>query len=204
MKNISGVLLAGGANKRFNGSIKAKMLVGEKPLISGSIATLEEIFGEIIIVTNTPSEFRDYQNYKIVSDIYRNKGPLGGIHAAINASSKKAVFVFAADMPFLSKDLILNQIENFNNTECEALIPRMGFCDEPLHAIYSNSIFIRLDYYLLRMKNYKVSDFLERINVSYLNIPGTPANEKAFTNINTPSDLEAAIRILEQTTQNKY
>lgn len=196
--NISGVILAGGANKRFNGEIKSKMIVGGAPVMSRIVSTLEDIFGEIIIVTNTPSAFGNYSNHKIVGDSYKNRGPLGGIHAALNASSNSAVFVFAGDMPFISKEHILRQIEYFQSTECEALIPRMGFFDEPLHAIYSKSIFIKLDFYLQRMKSYKISDFLDKINVSYLELEETPENTRAFTNINTPGDLETAKKYLEQ------
>ena len=34
-------------------------------------------------------------------------GPLGGIHAAMKASSNDSIFVFAGDMPFLDKDIII-------------------------------------------------------------------------------------------------
>ena len=59
INNISGVILAGGANKRFNGIIKAKIIIDGNTIISRIIEIFSEIFDEIIIVTNTPEEFKD-------------------------------------------------------------------------------------------------------------------------------------------------
>jgi molybdopterin-guanine dinucleotide biosynthesis protein A len=197
-KKISGVILAGGANSRFGGMTKSTMSLGGVSIISRMIDTLKEVFEEIIIVTNTPDEFSDFKKYKIVQDEYKKVGPLGGIHAAMNASSNPSVFVFAGDMPFISKELIISQITYFKKLHCDVLIPRMESYDEPLHAIYNLTTFIKLDYYLLTMQNYKIKDFLGEVDVEYLNIEGTPDYKREFTNINTPSDLSVADTILQQ------
>src|SRR5450759_2128051 len=123
--NISGVILAGGANKRFNGITKAKIVIDGKTIISRIIDTIGDIFDEIIIVTNTPEEFKEYTNFKLVSDKFLKIGPLGGIHAALKASSKEAMFVFAGDMPLIDKRVITRQIDFFNSHKCDILIPRI-------------------------------------------------------------------------------
>ena len=51
---ITGVILAGGANSRFEGKTKATMLIAGKPIVAGILDTMEGIFDEIILVTNTP------------------------------------------------------------------------------------------------------------------------------------------------------
>jgi molybdopterin-guanine dinucleotide biosynthesis protein A len=118
MKNrISGVILAGGTNKRFGGITKANVVIGGKTIISRMISTISDLFDEIIIVTNNPIEFKDLTQYKIVQDLFLKAGPLGGIHAALNASSEDAIFVFAGDMPFLDKEIISDQINEFNKRE---------------------------------------------------------------------------------------
>jgi molybdopterin-guanine dinucleotide biosynthesis protein A len=189
---ISGVILAGGVNSRFGGQTKSNMIVGGVSIISRMVNTLQEVFDEIIIVTNTPEEFSDYRKYRIVQDEFKKVGPLGGIHAAMSASSNPAIFVFAGDMPFITKELIINQIECYRKLHCDVLIPRVESYDEPLHAIYSLTTFIKLDNYLLTMKNYRIKDFLDKVDVEYFKLDETPAYRRVFTNINTPSDLSTA------------
>jgi molybdopterin-guanine dinucleotide biosynthesis protein A len=187
--NISGVVLAGGANKRFGGIIKSNILFTGKPIISLITETLGFIFNELIIVTNTPSEFMDNSSCKIVGDIFTGTGPLGGIHAALKASSGEAIFVFAGDMPYLNSELIINQIDSFLENESDALVPRMNQNIEPLHSIYNRKVIWKLEEYLNSKQNVAVHEFLKRIDARYLNIEDSEETKKAFTNINSPSDI---------------
>jgi molybdopterin-guanine dinucleotide biosynthesis protein A len=198
VEKISGVILAGGAASRFGGKTKANMIVGGISIISRMVNTLNEIFDEIIIVTNRPEEFQDYRNYKVVADEHKNTGPLGGIHAAMTVSSNPAIFVFAGDMPFISGDLIIRQIEYFNKSQCDVLIPKINSKDEPLHAIYNLTTFLKLDYFLLAMNDYAIRNFLGKVDVTYWHLEETPVYRKVFTNINTPSDLSMADKVFKQ------
>jgi molybdopterin-guanine dinucleotide biosynthesis protein A len=190
MKNrISGVILAGGANKRFGGITKSNIVVGGKTIISGMIRTIEDLFNEIIIVTNRPSEFRELIRYKIIKDQYLKAGPLGGIHAALKSSSEEAIFVFAGDMPFLNKEIITKQIHEFNKGSYDILIPKVDQFIEPLHGIYRRSVLKDLERFLSEGKTRAVRDFITEVNIGYLKFPKTETNILAFTNINSPSDI---------------
>lgn len=188
-KNISGVVLAGGANKRFNGSTKAKIVIDGKTIISRIIDSLTDIFDEIIIVTNTPEEYEEFKKNKIISDVFDKKGPLGGIHAALKASSKEAIFVFAGDMPFLNKGLIIKQIEYYRNHKYDILIPMINENIEPLHGIYDLSVNITLEEYLKADHNKAVREFFKLVKVGYIQFEDSEETRKAFTNINSPSDI---------------
>lgn len=194
--NISGVILAGGANKRFDGMTKANIVIDGKTIMSRIIDTIKDIFDEIIIVTNTPEEFKEYINYKIVSDQILKAGPLGGIHAAIKTSSKEALFVFAGDMPLLDKKAIIRQIEFYNSHKCDILIPRINTYIEPLHAIYNISIIETLEDYLTGDHDYAVRKFYKRQNVRYMQLKGSEEISNAFININSPADIPIAEKIL--------
>ena len=187
--NISAVILAGGANKRLGGITKANVIIEGLSIISRILSVIEDLFPEIIIVTNKPEEFRKFGQCKIVADQYLKAGPLGGIHAAMNSSFEDAIFVFAGDMPFLDKKIISDQISEFKNGKEDALIPKLCQFIEPLHAIYRKSIMNELEKFLNDRKSRAVRDFLGYVNVGYLEIPDTEQNKKAFTNINSPSDL---------------
>ncbi len=195
--NISGVILAGGANKRFNGIIKANIVINGKTILARIMETIGGIFEEIIIVTNTPGEFEEYSNLKIVKDKFLKVGPLGGIHAALNSTSNN-IFVFAGDMPLLDNEIIKREIEYFYQNRCDILLPEINQLTEPLHAIYSASIISTLEKYLSGHQNYAVRDFLKTVNTRYLQLEDLPRNVKAFTNINTPVDIPFVEKIILQ------
>lgn len=188
-KEISGVILAGGAGKRFGGKTKSMISIDGRTIMSRMIVVMEEIFDEIIIVTNTPEEYKEFKKQKIAGDQILRAGPLGGIHAAMETSSKDAVFVFAGDMPFISKEIITDQIIQYTNGEFEAMVPIINAFIEPLHAIYNNSSFGLLDDLLRSTDNYAVRDFLNNIKTHYMPLEDSDETRLAFTNINTPHDL---------------
>lgn len=187
---ISGAILAGGAGSRFNGRMKPKILIDGEPIISRIVSVIGDIFDEIIIVTNTPEEFTEFSHYRIVPDEIPNAGPLGGIHSAVKASSNEAVFVFAGDMPFPDTGIILRMIEQYDSSTSEVLIPGIEELIEPLHAIYSRSIAEHLEYYLNSDQSNAVRDYIKLLNVRYLWLEDTDDNKKAFTNINSASDIK--------------
>jgi len=186
---ISGVILTGGSNKRFGGITKANVVVGGKSIISRIVFIISGLFDEIIIVTNKPEEFRAFIQYKIVKDQIIKAGPLGGIHAALQASSGDAIFVFAGDMPFLNRKIITDQINEFNKNEHDVLIPEINQLIEPLHTIYRKSLLNDLERFLYERKSKAVRDFLSEVNVGYLQVAETEESKLAFLNINSPSDL---------------
>jgi molybdopterin-guanine dinucleotide biosynthesis protein A len=189
VKNISGVILAGGAGKRFNGKIKPKILIDGKTIISRITETLAGIFNDIIIVTNTPQEFADFKDFRLIRDRIVNKGPLGGIHAALNETENEAVFVVGGDMPLLDASLILKQTEFYFKHDCDILIPRIKNLIEPLHGIYKKSLTAILEDYLTRGNDLAIREFLKIANVRYQQPEDLELALKAFSNINSPEDV---------------
>jgi molybdopterin-guanine dinucleotide biosynthesis protein A len=156
-----------------------------------------DIFDELLIVTNTPEEFKEYNKFSIISDQYLNKGPLGGIHSALRKASGDAIFVVAGDMPLLDKYLIIRQLNYFMNNNYKVIIPRVNSLIEPLHGIYSRSILNSLEDLLNSENDYSIRAFLKKINVHYLDFEDSEKTRKAFTNINSPSDLSVIKKLLE-------
>jgi molybdopterin-guanine dinucleotide biosynthesis protein A len=190
---ISGVILTGGDNKRFGGITKSNIVINGESIVSRIINIIKSFFGEIILVTNTPEQFVNLIHCKLVNDLYLRVGPLGGIHAALKSSSQDAIFVFAGDMPFLNKRIIAEQINEFALSDHDIIIPRAGQFIEPLHAIYRISVLKDLERFLSEKQSRSVKDFLNEMNTGYLDLPETDEIKKAFTNINSPSDIAGII-----------
>jgi len=195
-QNISGVILAGGTNRRFHGITKANLIINGKSIISRIVDTFSNIFDEIIIVTNTPEEFSFLSNLIIVNDLLSEAGPLGGIHAALKASSKDAVFVVGGDMPLIDKGLITNQIDFYNSGKYDIVVPRVNDLIEPLHSIYNSTLVNTLEEYLKSGRDYAVRDFFGMVNVCYMPLELTELTKNAFININSSSDILYVGKIL--------
>jgi|WetSurMetagenome_2_1015567.scaffolds.fasta_scaffold00024_8 molybdopterin-guanine dinucleotide biosynthesis protein A len=187
---IAGVILAGGSNKRFGGITKANIIINGEKIISRLLTTLELVFEENLIVTNSPEQFPDLKKYKITGDLYKNAGPLGGIHAAMKSASSEALFVFAGDMPFPDISLIRRQISEFESGDFNIFLPQIGCMIEPLHAIYRKSIIDSLEEILRDKKAIPVRDFIKNQKYGIFKLDDTPVNRRAFTNINSPSDIK--------------
>jgi molybdenum cofactor guanylyltransferase len=186
---ISGVILAGGDSKRFGGITKSNIVIGGERIISRIINSIGTIFDEIIIVTNNPSEFPQYTKCRFVGDKYLKAGPLGGIHAALRSTAADAIFVFAGDMPFLRKEIITEQINQFCLSDYDILIPIIGEFIEPLHSIYRVAVLDDLEKFLSQGKNRSVRDFIVFFHTGYMRLEESEENKRAFTNINTRSDI---------------
>ena len=192
--NIAGVILAGGKNARIGGKCKAFIQLKDKSFLNIITSALEQIFNEIIIVTNNPSDFTAFINkYSIITDKIKDVGPLGGINSALYHCSAEAIFVVSCDMPYLNKELIEKQIEFYNKSDCDALIPRIGSFIEPLHSIYKKTTFDILQSFINETQDYSIRNFLKLINVQYMEIEDNKLNRQAFTNINTHEDFERII-----------
>jgi NADH-quinone oxidoreductase subunit E len=188
ISNITGVVLAGGTNSRFGGKIKANEIVGGERIITSILKVIRPIFTEIVIVTNTPEAFADITGCIITGDHFLKRGPLGGIHAAMKASSKDAVFVFAADMPFLNSDLILSQANDFVSDPSDALIPQFNGNIEPLHSVYRTNLVGKLEKFLSDGTDNMIRSFIDNLSVRFFDVPDNDSYIKSFTNINTPQE----------------
>jgi molybdenum cofactor guanylyltransferase len=187
---ISALILAGGGSGRFGGIIKPNFVVGGEKIISRIIYAIKDYFSEIIIATNNPEEFSDFESYKLVRDIYLQSGPLGGIHAGMKSSSGEAVFVFAGDLPFLNGKIIADLINEYASMDHEIIVPKVGSLIEPLHAIYKVSLILELEKFLSEGTNRSVRDFVAARDAYYCEFPANEVSKLAFTNINTQSDID--------------
>ena len=102
---MTGIILAGGKASRLGGINKAFIEIGGERLIDRTMRVYRALFEEIIISTNSPLEYLEF-DARIVTDIHRGKGPLGGIHAGLLHATCEHAFVSACDMPYLSEAFI--------------------------------------------------------------------------------------------------
>jgi molybdopterin-guanine dinucleotide biosynthesis protein A len=107
----------------------------------------------------------------------------------MKAASSPYIFVFGGDMPWLSGSIITRQAEYFLRELPDVLVPLIGVMTEPLHALFKCSLHRALENFLRNTTGASVRDFYQLTSVTYFSLPGTEEVHRAFTNINSPSDL---------------
>lgn len=188
---IAAAILAGGKNSRMEGKNKAFIRIAGITLLQRTLDILKNMSEEVIIVTNRPSDFLAYKKDSIIiEDLIKGAGPLGGIHSALSATSKEAVFFVACDMPNLHNAFILRLLDYFEKSDFDVVVPRIGLSPEPLSGIYRKGLKIRLEAFLDSNKDYSIKNFLRTVNTGYLDLEDSHLNRKIFSNLNSPQDIK--------------
>lgn len=186
---IACVITAGGKARRLGGKIKAFIPIDGERIIDKNLNILKVLFKSISIISNHPEQFFEYSNYKIYSDIYKEIGPLAGLHTALKNVNSSGIFLISSDLPYLSSDIINKLLTEFKKTNPEAIIPKIDNFIEPLYGIYSSSIINKLENFIDEGNSYAIKNFLKTIDTQYLVMENKEENRKAFYNINTFDDL---------------
>ena len=188
IRDITGVLLAGGKSSRF-GSNKALALLQGKPLIRHVADIVAAIFTDCLLVTNTPEQY-GFLNMPMIRDRYQGMGPLAGIHAALLQISTPRAFVVACDMPNLSPELI-QYLCSINEQEYDVIIPWPNKGQEPLFGVYHKKSAAVIESHLSQ-KDCQIIRALEDLQVRRVGeqeILAITGDLACFKNINRPVDL---------------
>ena len=188
MKNIAGVVLAGGKNSRYHGFDKSFLKKGKSTFIEHTISTFRELFQEIIIITNQPETYHFIEAIKS-KDLIKDIGPLGGIYTALKVTTQPAIFVVSCDMPYLDQSMIKQITKEYDSSMHDILMPCIDGEIEPLHAIYSPRIIPAIEKNM-ENKNFAIRELFPFVKVKFIDFPSTPSNKKYFTNVNSPEDFE--------------
>lgn len=186
-QDITGIILAGGKNTRM-GENKAFLKLNGQRIIDRTAKLLQEIFSQVILVTNAPLEY-SYLDLEIVVDLIPQSGSLVGIYTGLFYSSYPQSFITACDMPFLNREVI--EYLTTNSKNYDVVIPHLNDGYHPLHALYSKKCMKFIEE-LIRENNLKILDLFNRVKVRAVTtdeISSLDPTLKAFLNINTPDDL---------------
>ncbi len=181
-------ILAGGKSSRM-GTEKALLPFENQPLIAHIAAILRPIFPKVCVVTAS-KEVARAADLPAIPDHFPNRGPLGGIHAALTHFGAPT-FVVACDMPFLNAAFIEFLARDF---DAMALVPLGEGGFEPLHAIYSEKCAAIFENHLCgEEKMLPMRRILVEIGTRFASVETArefDPNLRCFTNWNTPEDAQ--------------
>jgi molybdopterin-guanine dinucleotide biosynthesis protein A len=195
--SVTGVILAGGKSRRMGGRPKALLPFGGKLIIERVVETLTAVFPENLIVTDTPDLYA-FLGLPMLPDLFPDHGSLGGIYSGLRAASGEAAFAVACDMPFLHAGLIRAMVERAG--EGDVVIPNAAGELQTLHALYGKRCLGFMET-LLRAHRLKIVAFFPEVlvvEVSEADVARFRDPSLCFMNVNTPEELELALRRLRQ------
>ena len=190
---MTGIILAGGKNSRM-GTDKAFLEIDNERLIDRIVRIFREIFQEVILVTNSPLAYLD-QDVEIVTDIFKDKGALGGIYTGLFYASYGHAFVSACDMPFLSRAFIEYMMERIGSY-CDIMVPDPADGLQPLHAIYAKSCLPSIKKVITTDK-LKITGFYRGLKIFRISediIKSFDPEGRMFFNVNSREDLKLISR----------
>jgi molybdenum cofactor guanylyltransferase len=185
--DVGGIILAGGKSSRY-GSNKALVKVNGTRLIERAVRVMKALFQQVILVTNAPADYA-FLEIPMVQDLIKGLGPIGGIYTGLETISEKAGFFVACDMPFLHEGLLRHMVDV--REDFDAVVPRMGWMIEPLHAIYTKNC-LPVIKTSIDSHEYQIAKCFQKLRVRYLEREELLAFDPellSFFNINEPKDL---------------
>jgi molybdenum cofactor guanylyltransferase len=190
-EDVSAFILAGGKSTRMGGD-KAFVMFDGCTLLGRALEVAQSVAPEVRIVGDT-SKFESFA--LVVEDVFRQCGPLGGIHAALRASQTELSVILAVDLPFVSPALLQYLIKRAS--ECASAtvtVVQAGGHWQPLCAVYRRD-FADAAEQALRVGRYRIDALFEAGRTQGIgeeDLEAAGFSSKMFRNLNTPEELEAA------------
>ncbi|MGQ0796439.1 MAG: molybdenum cofactor guanylyltransferase [Methanobacteriota archaeon] len=196
----SGLILAGGASRRF-GSPKAFAPFAGRPMIARVADVLQAFVGELVVSVADASRGAEVGRVlqategtgrsltpRIVVDSRRDRGPIEGLSRGLRAARGDPVLVAPCDAPRLVPDLyrlLLDVLSDF-----DAAVPRLDAID-PVRAVYRRGPVVDV----LEREGDRVespSGLVDRLHVAFVgerDLRRVDPDLRSFLDVNAPEDL---------------
>jgi len=187
---VLGIILAGGASRRF-GSDKAAALLGSAPLLRHVVNRVRPQVDLLAISGSGRANF----DLPVIADSLKGEGPLGGLISGLAWAKEREiplVVTFACDTPFLPHDLVSTlQRALTEDRQCAVAISdgRM----QPISALWRTSVYNELSEAFDKGVR-RLRDVVESVRTATATFTdsGDGVPLPPFFNINRQEDLQLA------------
>ena len=187
---MTAFILAGGKSVRM-GEDKAFLRLGGCTLLERALELVRDLAGNAWIVGNK-GKFAAFG--PVIEDLYAERGPLGGIHAALTQTSTDLNLMIAVDLPFVQADFLNYLITRARETAAVVVVPKAGGGLQPLCAVYRRAFAEAAERSLRAGKNRIDSLFPELTTrvIDQEELMQSGFSEEMFRNVNTRQDWQEA------------
>jgi molybdopterin-guanine dinucleotide biosynthesis protein A len=188
---LSAAILAGGQARRFGGADKSALIVEGRSILDRQLDALREIAGDIMLVEGADNARRRSAPgpIRVIHDRLPDRGPLGGLDAALAAARAPVVLVVACDMPFVTAPFLQHLASSVR--EADAAVPRTARGYHPVCAAYTTGCRATV----LRMLAGDRSSMMALLDELHVREVGEDEIEmfgpslRLLANVNTPEEL---------------
>ena len=187
---VAAFILAGGKSTRM-GADKAFVMLDGCTLLAKALELAHAVTADVRVVGEA-AKFAAFA--PVVEDVFRERGPLGGIHAALRASAAELNLVLAVDVPFVTGPLLRYLIARARRSGAVVTLPRAGVGWQPLCAVYRRE-FADVAEKALREGRYKIDalfDAAQTQGIDEAELGAAGFTPGMFRNLNTREELAKA------------
>jgi molybdopterin-guanine dinucleotide biosynthesis protein A len=187
---ITAFVLAGGKSSRM-GSDKAFLKFGDETLLSRALK-LAAAAAQRVRIVGDAKKFAAFG--QVVEDVYRDRGPLGGIHAALSSTATQLNLMLAVDLPFVVPEFLEYLILQARESGATVTVLRVGGGLQPLCAVYRREFAEMAEQSLREGKN-KIDTLFARVRTRVIDeneLLRAGFSAEMFQNLNTPEEFEKA------------
>lgn len=186
MKNVTGIILAGGKSSRM-GSDKGMLDLSGKKFIEHIITAIKPKVDQVIIIANNDN-YNAY-GYPVYKDLITERGPIGGIYTGLTYSTTEKNIVVSCDIPFITSSLVQHIIEH--SAGADIAVPIYKGNIEPLCSVYNKSITEEIGK-LINKGELKMLKVIQHLMTREVVINETLKfyTDDLLLNINTPEELK--------------
>ena len=189
---VLGVILAGGASRRF-GADKTAALLGGRPLLEWVVERARSQVDALLLNTNDPAS-ADNGIERLV-DHAPGEGPIAGILATLGEAERRCfshVASFACDTPFFPPDTVARLVSALESSTADYAVANCGATVHRIFALWPVACRDRLEQAFAN-KVRSMREIESELAPAKADFPfGSGPGGDPFFNINTPEDLATA------------
>ncbi len=191
-RDVTAFVLTGGKSERMGQDKALLRLASGRTLLENAVAVASAVAGQVGIV----GPRQKYGSYawagEIVEDIFPEHGPLGGIHAALAATTTDWNLILAVDLPGVTAELLQWMLKIARQSEAQVTVASVAGGLHPLCAVYRKGFRERAENALKESRN-KIDASFDPATLRVLTeeeVRDAGFNPEMFLNINTPEEFQ--------------
>lgn len=186
MRDVTGVVLAGGQGSRMGGVDKGLAPFRGRPMVAHVIERLSPQVGALLVNANrNPEAYAAFGHPVIADEIPGFAGPLAGFERALAHARTALVATVPCDSPFLPADLVERLRAGLEGANAQVALARAGGQVHPVFCLMRREVHASLAAFLAAGDR-KIDRWT--VTLAHVEVAFDDA-EDAFRNINTADEL---------------
>lgn len=191
-RDVTAFILTGGKSERMGQDKATLRLPSGRTMLENALAVAGAVAGQVGIV-GSGEKYASYAwSGEIVEDVFADRGPLGGIHAALSATTTEWNIILAVDLPGVTATLLAWILKMAWESGSQVTVASIAGGRQPLCGVYRKSFLERTEKALQQGQN-KIDASFDRASLRILTeeeVRAAGFSPEMFANVNTPEEFQ--------------